>query len=106
MIFPPSRVTYICSFFYLLDKSIAVDSQDGKIDLPLGYTPFHTPVSRRGTPMEVQLGIVITHVVELNFEKSYITLNVEFLMRWKDELVKLQTGGDDLHLTNDSMIWT
>ena len=29
------------------------------------------------------MGIVITHVVELNFEKSYITLNVEFLMRWK-----------------------
>ena len=32
---------------------------------------------------QVQMGIVITHVVELNFEKSYITLNVEFLMRWK-----------------------
>ena len=34
-------------------------------------------------PQQVQMGIVITHVVELNFEKSFITLNVEFLMRWK-----------------------
>ena len=32
---------------------------------------------------QVQIGIVITHVVELNFERSFITLNVEFLMKWK-----------------------
>ena len=29
------------------------------------------------------MGLVVTDVVEINFDNEYITLNVEFVLRWK-----------------------
>ena len=32
---------------------------------------------------QVVMGLVVTDVVEINFDNEYITLNVEFVLRWK-----------------------
>ena len=35
---------------------------------------------------QVSMGLIITHVVELDFEKSFITLNIEFVLKWQVRL--------------------
>ena len=32
---------------------------------------------------QVVMGLVVTDVVEINFDNEYITLNVEFVLKWK-----------------------
>ena len=32
---------------------------------------------------QVMMALVVTDVVEINFDSEYITLNVEFVLRWK-----------------------
>ena len=38
---------------------------------------------------QVMMALVVTDVVEINFDSEYITLNVEFVLRWKVN-VKMQ----------------
>ena len=38
---------------------------------------------------QVLMALVVTDVVEINFDSEYITLNVEFVLRWKVN-VKMQ----------------
>ena len=47
------------------------------------YSVFHPPVRDPSTVMEVMVGMVITHVVSLDFDNSCITLNIGFVLSWK-----------------------
>ena len=42
--------------------------------------------------MKISVGIVITRIVDIDFSKKHIDLNVEFIMNWKDELLKINKG--------------
>jgi hypothetical protein len=51
--------------------------------VPAGYSLYHAPVRDAASLMSVTLGTVVTHVVNLDFAKSRITLNIEFILSWK-----------------------
>ena len=42
--------------------------------------------------MKISAGIVITKIVDIDFEQKHIDLNVEFIMKWTDELIQLNNG--------------
>ena len=45
--------------------------------------------------MEINIGMVITQIVDIDFEEKSLNLNVEFIMQWTDELITLNTGYDN-----------
>ena len=45
--------------------------------------------------MEINLGMVITQIVDIDFEEKSLNLNVEFIMYWTDEFIKLNPGYDN-----------
>ena len=42
--------------------------------------------------MEISIGMVITQIVDIDFEEKSLNLNVEFIMTWTDEFIKLNAG--------------
>merc|ERR1711934_274410 len=57
---------------------------DGKVVVPTNYSLYHAPVEDPNAKMEVLLDLVITEIIDLDFAKSRITLNIEFILSWKD----------------------
>ena len=45
--------------------------------------------------MEINLGMVITQIVDIDFEEKSLNLNVEFIMYWTDEFIELNPGYDN-----------
>ena len=45
--------------------------------------------------MEIEMGMVITQIIDIDFEEKSLNLNVEFIMKWKDEFVNLNVGYDN-----------
>ena len=46
--------------------------------------------------MEINIGMVITQIVDIDFEEKSLNLNVEFIMEWTDEFIKLNAAADVL----------
>lgn len=42
--------------------------------------------------MEISIGMVIMQIVDIDFEEKSLNLNVEFIMSWTDEFIKLNAG--------------
>ena len=42
--------------------------------------------------MSVNVGLVVTQIVDIDFDKKSLTLNVEFLMDWTDQLIKINSS--------------
>ena len=42
---------------------------------------------------QVMMALVVTDVVEINFDSEYITLNVEFVLRWKVNVKRQKQEG-------------
>ena len=42
--------------------------------------------------MTISAGLVITRIVDIDFAKKHIDLNVEFIMKWTDELLRINSG--------------
>ena len=45
--------------------------------------------------MEINIGMVITQIVDIDFEEKSLNLNVEFIMTWTDQFIKLNAGCDN-----------
>ena len=45
--------------------------------------------------MRISAGIVITSIVDIDFVEKHIDLNVEFIMKWTDELLDINSGMED-----------
>ena len=45
--------------------------------------------------MRISAGIVITSIVDIDFVEKHIDLNVEFIMKWTDELLDINNGMKD-----------
>ena len=45
--------------------------------------------------MRISAGIVITSIVDIDFVEKHIDLNVEFIMKWTDELLDINSGMRD-----------
>ena len=45
--------------------------------------------------MRISAGIVITSIVDIDFVEKHIDLNVEFIMKWTDELLNIKSGMKD-----------
>ena len=45
--------------------------------------------------MRISAGIVITSIVDIDFVEKHIDLNVEFIMKWTDELLDISYGMKD-----------
>ena len=45
--------------------------------------------------MGISAGIVITSIVDIDFVEKQIELNVEFIMKWTDELLDINSGMRD-----------
>ena len=45
--------------------------------------------------MRISAGIVITSIVDIDFVEKQIELNVEFIMKWTDELLDINSGMRD-----------
>ena len=57
--------------------------------------------------MNISVGLVITQILDIDFEGSSLDFNVEFIMNWKDELIDIEKGFDDKVKVRDfSQIWT
>jgi len=79
---------------------------DGKVMVPDNYSLYHPPVSENNEKMEVFLDLVITDIIELDFAKSRITLNIEFVLSWKDELITIDPDlSGSVHLEDKNKIW-
>ena len=85
---------------------------DGSISTPPNYSKFYRydlktlksvidinvtfrPIKNQDKLMEIDIGMVITQIVDIDFEEKSLNLNVEFIMKWKDEFVKLNVGYDN-----------
>ena len=53
------------------------------------------PLKDQTKQMEINLGMVITQIVDIDFEEKSLNLNVEFIMYWTDEFIKLNPGYDN-----------
>ena len=53
------------------------------------------PLNDQTKQMEINLGMVITQIVDIDFEEKSLNLNVEFIMYWTDEFIKLNPGYDN-----------
>jgi len=79
---------------------------DGKVVVPTNYSLYHAPVKDTNAKMEVLLDLVITEIIDLDFAKSRITLNIEFILSWKDDLIGIEPDhGGAVHLDDTSKIW-
>ena len=47
---------------------------------------------------QVMMALVVTDVVEINFDSEYITLNVEFVLRWKVNMKMQKQEGRSVFL--------
>ena len=45
--------------------------------------------------MRISAGIVITSIVDIDFVEKHIDLNIEFIMKWTDELLDINSGMED-----------
>ena len=45
--------------------------------------------------MKINVGLVITQVVDLDFETKSLSMNIEFMMDWVDELITIKNGYGD-----------
>ena len=82
-------------------------SPDGKVIIPSNYSKYYRPVRDRSEIMNISVGLVITRIVDIDFDKSSLDFNVEFIMSWKDELIDIEEGFDDkVELPDISQIWT
>ena len=80
---------------------------DGKVLIPSNYSKCHRPVLDRSSIMNISVGLVITQIVDIDFEESSLDFNVEFIMNWKDELIDIEEGFDDrVEVQDISQIWT
>ena len=87
---------------------------DGSITTPPNYSKFYRynpklreptqasgngvifrPIKDQDKQMEIEMGMVITQIIDIDFEEKSLNLNVEFIMKWKDEFVKLNVGYDN-----------
>ena len=50
------------------------------------------PVKDQSKMMTISAGLVITRIVDIDFAKKHIDLNVEFIMKWTDELLRINSG--------------
>ena len=50
------------------------------------------PIKDQDKQMEINIGMVITQIVDIDFEEKSLNLNVEFIMEWTDEFIKLNAG--------------
>ena len=47
------------------------------------YSLFHPPLRDPLAMMDVTLALIITDVIELNFEQSRAVFKIEFILYWK-----------------------
>jgi hypothetical protein len=91
----------------LVTHALGLGSPDGKVILPENYSKYYRPVLDRSTIMNISVGLVITQILEIDFEQSALAFDVEFIMKWKDELIDIEGGIDDqVEIQNASEIWT
>ena len=56
---------------------------------------FSRPLRDQSKKMRISAGIVITSIVDIDFVEKHIDLNVEFIMKWTDELIDIKSGMKD-----------
>ena len=56
---------------------------------------FSRPLRDQNKKMKISAGIVITSIVDIDFVEKHIDLNVEFIMKWTDELLDISNGMED-----------
>ena len=54
-----------------------------KVVVPSNYSLFHPPLLKPLAMMDVNLALIITDVIELNFEQSRAIFKIEFILNWK-----------------------
>ena len=58
--------------------------------------------------MEVNTGLVIIQMVDIDFEEKSINMNVEFIMEWQDQFIKINNNGfsNNVRLLDIKEIWS
>ena len=91
----------------LLSQAGAFNHPDGRVLLPANYSRYYCPVKDMSTIMDISVGLVITEIIDIDFEQSALSLNVEFIVKWQDELIDIEEGiGGLVEVRNISEIWT
>ena len=91
-------------FLGLLISAIALDELDGSVRIPSNYSKFHVPVVDRSKPLKVTVAIIIIQILHIDFEKSALAFDVEFILTWQDELISITEGLDEEVIVGDSSI--
>jgi len=93
--------------FILHQCGSLASSPDGNVTFPESYSKYYRPVQKKEDPMKIKVGLVITQIVDLDFEQKSLNMNIEFIMRWTDELIKINPGYRDMvRLDNIEEIWS
>ena len=50
------------------------------------------PIKSQDQPMEIITGLVITQIVDIDFEEKSLNMDVEFILRWTDQHIQLSPG--------------
>ena len=91
----------------LASQALALGHPDGRVILPANYSKYYCPVINRSSVMNISVGLVITEILDIDFEDSALAFNVEFILNWRDELIDIEEGLDGLvEVKNASEIWT
>ena len=79
----------------------------GKVIVPENYNKFQRPLEDQSKIIEVYVGLYITKILDIDFRTSDMTLNVEVLVKWRDELIDIMVeDGGKIRLENLTDIWT
>ena len=63
--------------------------------LGISYMYIIRPMRDQSQQMKINVGLVITQVVDLDFETKSLSMNIEFMMDWVDELIAIKNGYGD-----------
>ena len=79
----------------------------GKVIFPENYDKSKRPLEDQSKIMEVFIDLYITKILDIDFRTSDMTLNVEVIIKWKDELIDiLGEDGETIRLENFREMWT
>lgn len=66
------------------------------------------PIEDQSKQMKVNTGLVIIQMVDIDFEEKSINMNVEFIMDWQDQFIKIDNNGfsKNVRLLDINEIWS
>jgi len=98
---------HIALLYLLLCSHCSAQNLDGDFTLPKDYSKYYRPLKNQDDQMRISTGLVITQIVDIDFEEKSLNMDVEFILKWTDQHIQLSPGyGGKVRVQNISEIWS